>query len=412
MVAVPRPNRPQPLVLVEVEQYHNPAPRKCIGFMLLISSLLVLRVQQDRYAEVLPYHGAKPDDRKFPWELQSLVSANSSFDATFLALPLMPGPAKSSTFVRSQSDPSMLITGAGNVLSLSGGEGREVSPNLEEVVAVATGRVGTLPGACPGGPDRPCYVGLQQDSPAASLRGSSSCFRFVAGSSGSTLQPLPPAAPGKEEEPGRLCIGSPRLRMRAATAAANGTVAVVWDLPTGNRREPQALSCMAVLGFPGMATTVINTVSWASTVLYDEVTSTIIAVGFHAEHHLGDMLSPDRPLLTISTYDAATLQPRMRYRLPLSTAWLLRARTSDGFLLFIGSEQPWFGATFVIDLKYNEVFAQDPPPPPGAPTRRRQRLPQKPFKEAPTGGVWADGTGPPSPTGPCSDMVQSRKVIP
>uniref|UniRef100_A0A7S1WRR4 Uncharacterized protein n=1 Tax=Alexandrium catenella TaxID=2925 RepID=A0A7S1WRR4_ALECA len=418
LAAIPRVNRPQPLVLVEVEQYPNPAPRKCIGFMLLISSLLVLRVQQDRYAEVVPYHGAKPDDRKFPWELQTLVSANSSFDATFLALPPPPGPIRSaSTFLRSQTDPAVLITGAGSVASANGGE-REASGGgeaLDGLTALVTGRVSKLPAACSSSSGGPCYVGVQRDPPAPRLRGNSSCFRFLAGASSSSLRPL---AERGGSQPGRFCLGSTRVRLRAAAAGTNGTVAVSWDIASsrpGVGHLGKALTCIAVLGFPGMHAGPVNAVGWASTVLFDEATSSVITIGFLSEHRLGDVLAPmGRPLLTVSAFDAATLRPRMRYRLPLSTAWLLRSpHVSDGFLLFIGSEQPFIGASFVIDLRSAQVFAQDPPPAPGLPGRRRQRLPSKLFVEPPAaGGGWADGTGPPSPRGPCADLVHGRKTSP
>jgi len=415
LAGIPRVNRqpqPQPMVLVEVEQYPNPAPRKCIGFMLLISSLLVLRVQQDRYADVVPYRGAKPDDRRFPWEVQPLVSANSSFDATFIALPNLHFGLKrsSSTFLRSQMDPSVIITGTGHVDS-AGSERREAEQPLDTIAAMLTGSVSKLPAAC--APGAPCYVGLQRDPPAPHLRGNSSCYRFLAGSSAASLRPLG-SHPGKQQ-PGRLCMRSTRLQVHSAAVANNSTVVVAWDergkRPGASRRE-KVFSCMAVLGFPGMSVRAVNDVGWASTVLFDEATSSVVAIGFVSEHRVGDVLAPiGQPVLTVSTFDVATLRPRMRFRLPLSTAWLLRApKVSDGLLLFIGSEQPFIAASFVVDLQTAEVFAQDPPLQPGQPGRRRQRLPSKLFVEAPGDeGAWADGTGPSRPGGPCSDSVLGTK---
>lgn len=213
-------------------------------------------------------------------------------------------------------------------------------------------------------------------------------------------------------------MGSKHIRLRSAAAAANGTVAVAWDLP-GSRPDAvmkeKVFSCIAVLGFPGMRAGAVNAVGWATSMLFDEPSSSVLAIGFQTEHRLDDELTPiSRPMITISAFDAATLRPRMRYRLPLSTAWLLRSPTvSDGFLLFIGSEQPFVGASFVVDLRSNEVLAQDAPTAPGLPSRRRQRLPSKFFVEPPSeGGFWADGTGPPSGKGPCGDLLPSEAVGP
>merc|ERR1719181_1620277 len=91
-----------------IDAYPNPLPRKCVWAMLLLSCLLVLRVQQDRYAEVVHWRGGVPDmGNPFPWELKALVSGNDKFEATFLS-PIL---RKASTFMRSSADADMLITG-------------------------------------------------------------------------------------------------------------------------------------------------------------------------------------------------------------------------------------------------------------------------------------------------------------
>merc|ERR1719210_2342165 len=90
--------------------------------MLLLSSLLVLRVQQDRYAEAVRWHGGVPDHGPpFPWEAQSLVDRGDGFEATFLA----PVVRRASTFVRhaaEAADGGFFVTGLSHA-TFMGGDG-------------------------------------------------------------------------------------------------------------------------------------------------------------------------------------------------------------------------------------------------------------------------------------------------
>jgi hypothetical protein len=108
-------------------------------------------------------------------------------------------------------------------------------------------------------------------------------------------------------------------------------------------------------------------VNSASTVLYDRSSNLFISVGY----------SSVQTLLVIA-FDPNSLKALWRYRLPLEVAWLLRSpRVSDGFLLFVGAQEPFLGTVFTVDLKQRQVYEQDPPTMGGNRRRpRRRRLPR------------------------------------
>merc|ERR1712139_247093 len=88
-----------------------------------------------------------------------------------------------------------------------------------------------------------------------------------------------------------------------------------------------------------------------------------------------------------------------------SVGWLVRsARVSNGFLIFIGSEEPFIGTTFSIDLRNSQVYQQDPPRGRGSSRKpERRRLPRALVLERPA----SDGWNRPSPAekamnGPCA----------
>lgn len=397
-----------PIALVEVEAYPNPAPRKCIWAMLLLSSLLVLRVQQDRYAEVVRWHGGIPDNSgPFPWEIQPLVSRNDSFQATFLA-PIM---RRASTFIQPpHAEESMVVTGLSRTMSLGGSSGvtgvasqygnaaGEALPAGVSAVVVG-GTATTLPAACPkGNATSPCYVGVQtlasQQAERALPRppaGDVVCHQFIAGGTLATMRPLLPAAPGVAPTAGAATAtsaGSPAAAYgvgcvrgehihAAVVSSVNDTVVVAWDPPSSRSRlrgnSGRPVSCLASVSLSSMRPGPVVHVEWASTVLFDQRSSSIITVGFSGAQ-----------TLVAQQLDAATLQPRWRYRLPLSVAWLLHTpRVSDGFLIFVGSEQPFVGTIFVVDLRSSEIYEQDPPPTAsGRRQPRRRRLPRAMFVES------------------------------
>lgn len=111
-------------------------------------------------------------------------------------------------------------------------------------------------------------------------------------------------------------------------------------------------------------------------------------------------------------FDPVTLAPQWKFRLPLSVGWLLRAPlVSGGFLLFVGSEEPFLGTIFAIDLRKQQVYEQDPPAPGGARRRpQRRRLPQSMVVERLTRspGVYSR-LG--SPGGPCAAVTIAGTIV-
>lgn len=273
------------------------------------------------------------------------------------------------------------------------------------VSAVLTGTVSPLPRECPKSNVTPCYVGVQRIPPSAMPRReepwASACHRFVAGTSLSSMRPL---VSHSNHSGGLLCTRSKNVHAAVATDA-NGTVALAWDPPFGRPRgtsdsTPVAgmsgsfsrmpFSCLATVSFPKMDIIAVAAIDWASTVLSDDASQSVITVGFSGTQ-----------TLVVNVYDTATLKPRWRYRLPLSVAWLLRApRVSDGYLLFVGSEQPFIGTIFVVDLRNSEVYEQDPPPAANGRRRpRRRRLPRAMFVERISSNSASSNLRQPRPSG-------------
>ena len=56
--------------------------RKCVWAMMLISILLILHVQRDRYIEALRWHGGIADHGPpLPWEVQPIILPNDTYEA-------------------------------------------------------------------------------------------------------------------------------------------------------------------------------------------------------------------------------------------------------------------------------------------------------------------------------------------
>lgn len=364
----------QPMAFGEMEVNPNPAPKKCIWAMLLLSSLLVLRMQQERYAEAMRWRGGVPESGSpFPWETYPLVSMNDSFEATFLApVPLL---RRASSFQQPKTTGPMVITGLTRTI-LAGGDSPNTSNNHEinnvmsDVSAVLADTL-VPPPACPGN-EKTCYVAVQRVPRILTQQPSNViCHRFVIGSSLSSMRPMVPT--GRNGN-GTLCLNSKKNIHAAVPTAAEGKVVLAWEPPpvkmNGLIHSP--FTCLAAVVFPGMDIVLTAPTSWASTVLFDNKTGSIFTIGFSREH-----------TVVVYELDAATLRRRWRYRLPLSVAWLLRApRVSDGYLLFVGSEQPFIGTIFVIDLLKRKIYEQDPPRLPNSrhPPQRR-RLPEQYYVE-------------------------------
>jgi len=174
-----------------------------------------------------------------------------------------------------------------------------------------------------------------------------------------------------------LCVRANRIHAVAPTAAANGTIVVAWDPLSASRTSQWVLRramCLAALSPADMRVGPTRLVDAGTTVLFDKGSASIIIVSFSATQ-----------MLIVHQLDSVTLETRCRYRMPVTAAWLLRApRLSDGYLLFVGAEEPFVGATFTIDLKSSEVYEQDPPVNGGGRMPRRRRLPKAIVTELPS----------------------------
>merc|ERR1712194_189955 len=130
-------------------------------------------------------------------------------------------------------------------------------------------------------------------------------------------------------------------------------------------------------GLPGAGGGPVIEAPPASTVLYDEASKSVLLVGFSGAQ-----------MLVINAYDAQTLAPTRKFRLPLSVSWLLHApRIANGYLLFLGSEQPFVGTLFVLDLVNGDIFEQDPPSATTKERKGRRKLPRAMFVERLTDGA-------------------------
>lgn len=193
------------------------------------------------------------------------------------------------------------------------------------------------------------------------LPGASTCHRFVAGYSSSSLQSL--KANGARK-PGMVCLRAKHIY--AAVATANDSAVLAWDPPMPNNERP--MTCLALVTFPGMRLRLISGTDLVSALLFDRLTSSLLVVSY-----------TDAMVLQVDELDAASLQPRRRFRLPLHIAWVLQApRLSSGWLLFIGSELPYLGSLLAIDLQTSNIYQQDPVKGSSG-TTRRQQLPQQVF---------------------------------
>lgn len=348
----------QPVAMIQtVDVYPSPFPKRCVWAMLLLSCLLLLHMQQDRYNEVARWRtgGVLDDGQPFPWELQAFTRENDTFEATLLA-PIF---RRASTFLHSRTDNAMVVTGLTGAPSATNGE-RD---------AIFSGAFSLPPLFCGGNDTLPCFAALR---PAANSDSSSEleCFSFAFGTSAQNLQAPPPGANSGSDA---VCLKSKQVSA-IVPGHVNGTVVMVWDAPSPKGSNTKQMSCIATLGlWPEIHIGPARVMERAKALLYDRKTSSVAVIGYSAAQ-----------MQTLEVYqlDASTLRPRWKYRLPLSVAWLLRdSRVSAGFLVFVGSEETFFGSTFTIDLEGAQVYEQDPPTSSRKP--RRRRLPRMMVLEQP-----------------------------
>lgn len=401
---LPGAQGPVVLQVQPVDAYPNPLPRKCVWAMLLLSCLLVLRVQQDRYSEVVHWRGGVPDmGSPFPWELNAFVTGDDPFEATFFS-PIL---RKASTFMRSPSEASMLITGLSTPL-LAGGDrsasekDKEIESDLSAVTSSAV-----LPASfCPGNTSGSCFLGAKRVRATSrahhELAGSSgmpqgvSCHRFLAGASLQAMRPL------VTNVSRLLCMRSNRIQA-VVPVGVNGTTIVVWNPVQMWARSQQdrarVSSCMVVVKMPDMQVGATLQSEPASTALFDHGSGRLVTVGFSSVQ-----------TIVVHVYEPDSLEHlEVTYRLPISVAWLLRApRISNGFLLFLGSEEPFLGTIFTIDLRKSKVYQQDPPPLGGGNRRpRRRRLPDAVIQRPPNNGRVRSGVAGVPPDRFCDATVVS-----
>lgn len=355
---------PQFVIVQPVDAFTNPLPKKCLWALLLLSCLLVLRVQQDQYSEVVRVRGqGMPDEGKpFPWELRALASANESFEATFLS-PLL---ETTSTFANPEGSQDTVFTSLGHSFAVGTPSALEpIRPGSLTAAGFAIGisKALTLPG-CPANNTAACFIGLQRVTRADDAAGDVICHRFMVGSSPDQMSPLAARLAHDAPHAPMFCLGSQNVRSVVpveTTGSGNDTVIVVWDVGAHSSRSSRGpISCLASVSIPSMEIKSVSAIGAASTVLYDKATSQVLTFGFSSA-----------PALVAYAFDPWTLGPQWRFRLPLSSAWLLKSRVSDGFLLFLGTEDPLFGATFAVDLRNSQVYEQDPPAAGGHRPRRR-----------------------------------------
>lgn len=357
--------------VMQADMVHNPLPRKCVWAMLLLSCLLVLRVQQERYAEVVHWRGGVPDmGNPFPWELSALVSADDKFESTFLS----PVLRKASTFSRSSAEASMLITGLARTVVTGGDD------SASSGISAVTSAAHFPPPICFSNTST-CYMGLQRATnvPARarlqlsvadpSQQQPIACHRFLAGDSVKGMRPLP-----LDNRSQLLCLRSNRIQS-LVPLSANGTTIVAWEYKgaaSDSRLLKATPACVALVS-PDLRVAAAMLAISVSTVLYDQGSNLFITVGFSSLQ-----------TLVVHVFDPLTLEPLWKYRLPLEVGWLLRApRVSNGFLLFVGAQEPFLGTVFTIDLNQRQVYEQDAPPVGNRHQRpRRRRLPRNMVLEA------------------------------
>ncbi|CAK9030039.1 Uncharacterized protein SCF082_LOCUS19059 [Durusdinium trenchii] len=350
---------------VDPETY-NGGSRKCVWAMMLISILLILHVQRDRYIEALRWHGGIADHGPpLPWEVQPMILPNDTYEASFLA----PSLRRASSFVKLSSS----VLGVNGMASTVFTNSTRSASDQSVTLVVGSG---TLP-ICKEAKE-PCLVAVQRGEAEAAGSGMV-CHHFSAGAALGALQPL-----GKD-----LCFRSKHVYAALATALNKSEVVLAWDPNRNDGSRPY--SCLARVTFPQMQRLTTLAVDLVASVIYDRVTDSIITLGFSGSQ-----------TIIADQYQASTLKPQLRYSIPISVTWLLHApKMSDGFLLFLGSETPFIGSIFAVDLRRQMIYQQDPPT--GGPNQRPRRwvLPYNKFVERLPDNPAASKQ---SQDGPCSTL--------
>eukprot|EP00434_Breviolum_minutum_P043690 symbB.v1.2.038957.t1/scaffold6262.1/size19545/2 len=328
----------------EAEAY-NGGSRKCVWAMMLISILLILHVQRDRYIEALRWHGGIADHGPpLPWEVQPIISPNDTYEASFLA----PSLRRASSFVKLSSSVLAVNGMASSIFTNSSRS--ESDKSITMVVGSGTLDCKEV--------KEPCFVAVQQGE----SNHDQNCYHFASGAAFGDLK-----ARGRD-----LCLRSKQVYAALATRAStnHSEVVLAWDPIRGESSRP--FSCLARVSYPDMQILNSLAVDLVASVIYDHVTDSIITLGFSGSQ-----------TIIADQYQASTLRPQLRYAIPISVTWLLHApKMSDGYLLFLGSEAPFVGSIFAVDLRRQMIYQQDPPTTAGPNQRpRRWVLPYNKFVE-------------------------------
>lgn len=331
----------------------------------------MVRVQQDHYAEAMRRTGGWIEDTgaPFPWELQALVANNDTFESTYLS----PMIRRVSTFVHSKGE-KLVIPGLPHVVTPVV-KGHGVSPILPtDVVALGSGFSWPSPDCNAGGGS--CFVALQRLP--ANFAKAGTCHRIVAGSALSSLREVVGTGNSSSQV---LCVDGSRVHS-LVPAGALGASVVAWDPPQAKVNlgmaetsaqvqtwNQQQLTCLRGVGLDTLQVGPSVLVDGVALMLYDAASKTVVTIGFATASQL----------LTVRQYDPVTLAAQQTHTLPLTTAWLLNAaRLTDGYVVFIGAEDPFFGFVFTVDLRFGNLYQTEPPAPGGGKRPKRRKFPRGP----------------------------------
>eukprot|EP00971_Amphidinium_carterae_P263781 5233418-Amphidinium_carterae.2 len=330
--------RPRLVLVQPVEGFQNQPPRRCVWALLLLSCLLILRMQQDNAADALSQDSDFPWS-PFPWELHSL---NGTLQATFLS-PDMP----TSSYMKMLDDQSALVTGSSTLVVGSGTPVRlaalSSAPSLQ-----CTGRTVTSP--------LPCYLGLQEVLDRSEEANNETCYSLVAGTSSHELT----AVPGSS-----LCLPSSST-VQSLVPCGPEFVVAAWK----DSRWEEEKTCLMQL----QKSTVPKIVSLSTRVVslqFDEATKQLVAFTYLDEQ------------LHLLTLESTTLQPMWRFQIPLTLGWVLQSPVvPTGEILLVGFDEYNRGSSFVVDLLQKAIYRTERSGQSQNPTRQKLPLLASPVGSA------------------------------
>eukprot|EP00438_Fugacium_kawagutii_P012009 Skav225317 [mRNA] locus=scaffold891:89021:103940:- [translate_table: standard] len=241
----------QPRPETEAEAYNGGSRRRCVWAMMLISILLILHVQRDRYIEALRWHGGIADHGPpLPWEVQPIILPNDTYEASFLA----PSLRRASSFVKLSSD-ILAVNGMSSSIFTNSSRTSESDKSITMVIGSGTldCKEATMP----------CFVAVQQSGSSSS---DENCYHFATGAAFGDLKTR-----GKDLclRTGCRSIESKQVYAALATKATanHSEVVLAWDPKHGESSRPH--SCLARVTFPDMQLLSSLAVDLVASVIYD-----------------------------------------------------------------------------------------------------------------------------------------------